>query len=155
AAALSLPQQRYQTLAQEEDFFARLKTGLAAIPGVEAVTAAAGAPPQGGGIFFNLSIEIEGRPPEPPAPNLVRPFSQVDPDYFRTLRIPLLQGRTFNADDTPNAPLALIINEEVARHYWPQANPVGQRMRLGKEGKWMTIVGVVGNVNLGKPGDGF
>jgi putative ABC transport system permease protein len=155
AATLSLPQQRYQTLAQEEDFFNRAKTHLAALPGIEAVTAAAGVPPQGGGITFDLDIEIEGRPPEPPDSKLILPFSYIDPAYFQTMRIPLLQGRTFGAEETVNAPPAMIINEEMARRYWPQQNPVGQRIRFSKDGKWKTVVGVVGDVKIGRPGDGF
>ncbi|MEP7340698.1 MAG: ABC transporter permease [Acidobacteriota bacterium] len=155
AATLSLPQQRYQTLAQEEDFFSRAKTSVAALPGVEAVTAAAGVPPQGGGITFDLDIEIEGRPPEPPDSKLILPFSHIDPAYFQTMRIPLLQGRSFGAEETVNAPPAMIINEEMARRYWPQQNPVGQRIRFSKDGKWKTVVGVAGDVKIGRPGDGF
>jgi putative ABC transport system permease protein len=155
AATLALPQQRYQTLSQETEFYQRLKENLAGVPGIEAVMTAAGVPPQGGGIRFELAVEIEGRAPEPPDPKLILPYSHVDPEYFQTLRIPLLQGRTFGAEDTVNAPPALIINEEMARRYWPHENPVGQRLRFSKEGKWETVVGVVGDVNIGKPSDGF
>lgn len=155
AATLSLPSQRYSTLAQEEEFFSRLNTTLAATPGIESVTAAAGVPPRGGGITFDLAVEIEGRPPEPADPKMVLPFSHIDPAYFQTLRIPLLQGRSFGVEDTVNAPPAMIINEKMARRYWPNENPVGQRIRFSKDGKWKTVVGVVGEVNLGKPGDGF
>jgi len=155
AADLSLTQRRYPTLAQEEDFFNRLQTITKAIPGIESVTVAAGVPPQGGGITFNLEIEIEGRAPEPPDPKLVLPFSHIDSHYFQTLRIPVLQGRAFGAEDTLNAPPAMIINEEMARRYWPNGSPIGQRIRFSKEGKWQMVVGVVGDVALGKPGDGF
>lgn len=155
AADLSLTQRRYQTLAQEEDFFNRLNATIKAVPGVESVTVAAGVPPQGGGITFDLEVEVEGRAPEPPDPKMVLPFSHIDPHYFQTLRIPILQGRTFGAEDTVNAPQAMIINEEMARRYWPNENPVGRRIRFSKDGKWKTVVGVAGDVTLGKPGDGF
>ncbi len=155
AADLSLPQRRYQTLAQEEDFFDRLKTMITAIPGVESVTVAGGVPPGGGGITFDLDIEIEGRAPEPPDPKLILPFSHIDPNYFRTLRIPILQGRAFGAEDAIDAPPAMIVNEEMARRYWPNESPVGKRIRFSKRDKWMTVVGVVGDVTVGKPGDGF
>lgn len=155
AADLSLPQRRYQTLAQQEEFFSRLNAMITGIPGVEAATVAAGVPPQGGGITFNLDIEIEGRAPEPRDPNLILPFSQIDPNYFRSLRIPILQGRAFGAEDTINAPPAIIINKEMVHRYWPNENPVGRRIRLRKDGKWMTVAGVVGDVTLGAPGEGF
>ena len=155
AATLSLPPQRYSTLEQEEEFFSNLKNNLAATPGIESATAAMGVPPQGGGIRFNLEVEVEGRPPEAADPKMVLPFSHIDDAYFQTLRIPILQGRAFNAEDTVNAPPAMIINERMARRYWPNENPVGQRIRFGKEAKWETVVGVAGEVNLGKPGDGF
>jgi len=155
AADLNLSPLRYQTLAQEEDFFDRLKTMIATIPGVESATVAIGAPPQGGGITFGLDIEVEGRAPEPPDPKLILPFNYADPNYFSALRIPILRGRAFSAEDAINAPPAMIINEEMARRYWPNENPVGKRIRFSKEGKWMTVVGVAGDVNLGKPGDGF
>jgi putative ABC transport system permease protein len=155
AAELSLAQQRYQTLAQEEDFFDRLNAMISSIPGVEAVTVAAGVPPRGGGITFNLEVEVEGRAPEPPDPKLVLPFSQIDPHYFQALRIPILQGRAFGTEDTINAPPSMIINSEMARRYWPNETPIGRRIRFSKDGKWKTVVGVVGDVTLGKPGDGF
>ena len=155
AATLSLPQQRYQTLAQEVDFFEQLKTRLLATPGVEEVTFAGGVPPQGGGIAFDMDVEIEGRPPEPFDSKQVLPFSHVDPNYFQTMRIRLLGGRTFGPEDTPTAPPVMIINEVMARHYWPNGDPIGQRLRFSKTGKWYTIVGVTGDVNLGKPGMGY
>ncbi|HMV48572.1 MAG TPA: ABC transporter permease, partial [Blastocatellia bacterium] len=155
AATLTLPQQRYQTPAQETEFFAQLRTRLLATPGIESVSVAGGVPPRGGGITFDLQIEAEGRAPVASGSEMVLPFSDVDADYFRALRIPILQGRAFNAEDTVSAPPAVIINEEMARRYWPNENPVGLRLRLRKTDKWYTVVGVAGEVNLGKPGDGF
>ncbi len=155
AATLSLPQQRYQTLAQEVDFFEQLKTRLLATAGVEEVTFAGGVPPQGGGIAFDMDVEIEGRSPEPFDSKQVLPFSHVDPNYFQTMRIRLLGGRTFGPEDTPTAPPVMIINEVMARHYWPNGDPIGQRLRFSKTGKWCTVVGVTGDVNLGKPGIGY
>ena len=84
AATLSLPQQRYQTLAQEEDFFAQLKARMLAMPGVEAVTVAGGAPPQAGGITIGIDVEIEGRPPEP--------FDSKGIPPWRTVPMPSSRG---------------------------------------------------------------
>lgn len=154
-AVFSLPQQRYQTLAQEAEFFAQLTAQLSAAPGIEAVTVAAGVPPQGGGITFDLDVEVEGRAPEKFPSTQVLPFSHVDANYFQTLRIPLLQGRNFSAEDTPTAPKVMIINEEMARQYWPHESPLGRRLRFSKTADWTTVVGVTGDVNIGKPGRGY
>jgi putative ABC transport system permease protein len=72
----------------------------------------------------------------------------VSPAYFSVLRIPLLQGRTFSDRDTIEAPLVAIVNQEMARQYWPGTTPVGRQIRaeIGPREKTMTIVGVVGNV---------
>ncbi len=99
-----------------------------------------------------MEVEIEGHPPEPFDPKQVLPFSHVDPNYFQAMRIPLLKGRTFGPEDIPTAPPAMIINEVMARHYWPNGDPIGQRLRFSKTGKWYTVVGVTGDVNIGKPG---
>jgi putative ABC transport system permease protein len=70
----------------------------------------------------------------------------VDSAYFRTMRIPLLQGRTFGQQDTPQAPLAAVINQTMARRFWPSGSPLGKVIFWG--GRRLTIVGVVGNVQI-------
>lgn len=71
----------------------------------------------------------------------------VGDDYFRVMRIPLLHGRTFGAADLPNAPWSAVINESMARQYWPNGDAVGRVVRWG--GRPLTIVGVVGDVRIG------
>ncbi|HEX5180481.1 MAG TPA: ABC transporter permease [Gemmatimonadaceae bacterium] len=71
----------------------------------------------------------------------------VGDDYFRVMRIPLLRGRTFGAADVPSAPWSAVINESMARHYWPNGDAVGRVVRWG--GRPLTIVGVVGDVRVG------
>ncbi len=72
----------------------------------------------------------------------------VTPDYFRTMNIPLRVGRFFTAADNENAPDVALVNEALARKYWPGGNPLGKRLRTGFEGKgkWASIVGVVGDI---------
>ena len=78
-----------------------------------------------------------------PLSNLV----YVSPDYFATLGLPLRQGRTFNADDRAGRPAVVIINETMARTFWPGENPVGRRIGDSdpNEPNWLEIVGVVGD----------
>ncbi len=155
AADLSLPEHRYQTGELQGAFFERLKASMAAMPGVESVTVAGGVPPTGGGMSFDLDIEIEGRPTLPKDKSLILPFNRVDQDYFKVMRIPILRGRPFRDEDRSNPERLLIINEEMSRKLWPNENPIGQRIRFSASAPWRLVVGVAANVSVGKPGSGF
>ena len=95
-------------------------------------------------------ITIEGytRAPgeNPPVPG----WNAIDPDYFRTLGIPLLRGRAFAESDAGGAPLVAIIDRFLARKYWPNSDPIGAKIRRGIEEKdpLVTVVGVVGSVKV-------
>ncbi len=94
-------------------------------------------------------LTIENRPPASPAAVPSVPYRVLGPDYFRAMRVPLLQGRHFIDADRSDAPGVVIINEALARHFWPNENPTGHRIRRGgldSRGPWMTVVGVVSNV---------
>lgn len=81
-------------------------------------------------------------------------FSVVSPVYFTTMRIPLLGGRDFSDRDGANAPPVAIISQNLARHSFPHRDPVGQKILCGLDlvsMKWMTIIGVVGNVRMNGP----
>jgi len=71
-------------------------------------------------------------------------YASVSDDYFRTLRIPLREGRTFDASDSAGAPPTAVISESMARRYWPDGRALGSRVRLA--GAQVTIVGIVGDV---------
>ena len=72
--------------------------------------------------------------------------TRVSPEYFETLGIPLIEGRLFTAADTPETPPVAVINETMARRYWPKESAIGKRFRLGEEtGSAYEVVGVVGN----------
>ena len=74
----------------------------------------------------------------------------VSPDYFRTMRIPFLQGRGFTDQDADGTPSVVIVSESLAKRCWPNQTPLGRRIRIGlkpDEGPWVTVVGVVGDVN--------
>ena len=76
-------------------------------------------------------------------------FRRILPNYFRAMEIPLLQGREFDQRDTGGKPDVVIINQKLARRYWPDNDAVGKRIRVGpsENEPWLTVVGVVGNVS--------
>ena len=79
-------------------------------------------------------------------------FDAIYGDYFESLGIPLLAGRTFTVNDRPDSPLVVIVSQSMAQHSWPGQNPIGKRMHVGNPKKglpWATVVGVVGNTRIG------
>src|SRR4030095_737252 len=74
---------------------------------------------------------IEGRPPLPVGVFNMAKYRPTSPGYFETIGIPLLRGRTFSFTDTADAPWVVIINQAMARQYWGEQDPVGQRLRFG------------------------
>jgi putative ABC transport system permease protein len=117
-------------------FYESLIARLAALPGVASAAGGSSLPfagPNSANVFG-----IEGRE-FPPGERPDTDFRIVTPEYFTTLAIPLLRGRTFTGADTTDAP-AVIVNATLARRFL-QGDPIGQRLRFG-EGPWMTVVGV-------------
>src|SRR5262249_21618323 len=92
------------------------------------------------------SFLIEGRPPLPVGTHSVTKYRPVSTGYFQTIGIPLLRGRTFTSADTAQAPWVVVINESMAREYWPAENPIGRRILVGGGPPWRTVIGVVGDV---------
>ena len=91
-------------------------------------------------------FRIEGRE-TPEGDNPRGDWLAVTPGYFESLGIPLVAGRTFADADHRQAPLAAVINEELARYYWPEGDALGKRIRSGGDvTAWMTVVGIVGDV---------
>lgn len=94
-----------------------------------------------------VELYIDGRPElaEGGPPEVF--YETTDPNYFRTLGITLLRGRSFSAHDTRDQPRVAIVNEAVARRFWPSGDALGKRIGFdGLEGPWFTIVGIVSNV---------
>jgi predicted permease len=125
---------------------------IAALPGVQAVGGISN-------IFFldetrthALRI-VEGHSPEPVSAWTQLVWAQVSGDYFQAMGIPLLQGRFFNQHDGPKSPPVAIVNEALARRYWPHENPVGKRLKgfdpRGQHDDWLTVVGVVRDIRSG------
>lgn len=156
-ATVSLPESRYAEDAARLAFARELVAEARALPGVESA-AAATAIPFGGSFSANV-ISVEGyvrRPGE----SLLAPFQTlVTSDYFETLGIPLLEGRTFDERDREGSLPVVVVDRWLAERYWPGESALGKRIALGapdldEEPRWMTVVGVVGEVRMATLGAG-
>jgi predicted permease len=119
-------------------FFRELLRRTSALPGVESVSMASTVPLDFGGTS-SMSLDIAGYAPGPEEDVTVELY-QVGPDYFRTMGIPLVAGRDFTLQDDQDAPLAMVINESMARRYWAGRDPIGGTVRIGQ--KDFKVVGV-------------
>jgi putative ABC transport system permease protein len=119
---------------------------LAQIPTVESVAIATDVPLAGSNAMF---FTAEGQSPVT-AQNVPRAYAhRVSPEFFRTMRIPMLAGRTFNESEMQGLSEAVIVTEAVVRRFWPGQDPIGKRIKQGGAGSknpWQTIVGVVNDM---------
>ena len=148
---IGLSGQRYSTSEAEDAFFGQLYDRLAALPGVVAVGGFGNLPLRGGS---SASLAIEGRPvPEGKLPEVG--YQPISDDLFKAMRIPLKRGRTFGPDDRTQSPRVVIVSEGAAKQYWPNADPIGSRIRLGPNPNepWSTVVGIAGDVRMGTAGE--
>lgn len=146
-AGVTLPPAKYREPDQRGAFFKQLIERLRSLPGVETASATSTVPLSGGG--WGRSLTVEGYPVLSVGQAPMIQHTVVTPDYFRTMGIGMVSGRDFTDSDANGAPLVTIIDERLAREYWPNENPVGKRIRFGPpedNEPWHTIVGVVGTV---------
>jgi predicted permease len=145
-AGILLSRRKYPEENQRVAFYKQLIEKVAALPGVEAVGAAMVTPLSDKD--YVLPFMIQGRPPYPAGRGPTTNYYSVTPGYFKAMGIPLLRGRLFTERDTKDAPRVVIINETMAKRFFPGEDPIGKRLDLGdaREPDWEEIVGVVGDV---------
>ena len=125
---------------------------LNAIPGVEESAFTCCLPIRG---QFGLPFAIVGRPIDPAKGSPGAGWMNASPGYYKVFKIPVLRGREFTDADTASSPRVVLINEELAKQYFPKENPIGQQILVGKgmgppfEEPARQIVGVVGNTHEG------
>jgi putative ABC transport system permease protein len=154
---INLPSSRYQDNPRVTALYDQLLEQVRALPGVVSAAATSGLP------LTNASgdtvFRIEGRPSTGVVDQTMPPdrsayghvyFWKVTPDYFKTMGIALRQGRALQASDDANAPPIVVINETMARSFWPNESPLGKRIQLfaSQNMPWAEIVGVVRDVPL-------
>jgi len=143
---VGLPELQFPDKDMPARFFEQLIPKLAALPGAESAGATTSLPAAG-----NIGVSafiLEGEP-EPKQLQDARTLRQltVTPGYFQTTRIPLLRGRDFSVADTKDAPRVAVIDDDGARAWFPNQDPIGHQLRLldkpGEPPRWATIIGVV------------
>ena len=164
--SVSLPEKKYEKVEAWAGFYNRLVENIRALPGVESVAAASGLPLGNNG--WQTGFRIEGRPDPPPDQIPLMEACLVTPDYFKAMNIPVLRGRVF-ADSDNRSHLAgqdlsklnedqlfirgatkIVIDEEFAKRYWPNEDPIGRRLVFGsrEDPRQLEIIGVVGRVKM-------
>ncbi len=126
-------------------FFEQVLERVRALPGVESAGVVSQLPL--GGNLDRYGVHVEGKSLPNPEEDPSADRYSITPGYLRAMRIPLLRGREFDARDVVSSPPVAVVNESMAREFWPGEDPVGKRFRMGDtKGPWKTVVGVVGDV---------
>ncbi|MGE0866315.1 MAG: ABC transporter permease [Vicinamibacterales bacterium] len=136
---------RLTTADARRAYYAEWFERLEALPGVTAVGGTTRIPL--GSTSVTTSVQVEGK--DVPVAELPEvEFRRAMHDYFEAMGIPIRRGRGFTAEDGPNAPSAVIVNEAMARRVFGQEDPIGQHIRTGPNpsGAWSTVVGVIGDI---------
>jgi predicted permease len=161
AVDLALPGARYPAAVQQRQFFSDLLARAATAPGVVSAALTNAIPLDGK--MAGMSIDIEGQPPQRPDQERSARYRIVSADFFRTLGIPVVEGRVFAASDAriavpllrwypqqpqpegfeqPQPPPVAVVNQTMARQCWPGMSPVGRRFKM-LFSPWITVVGIV------------
>jgi len=144
-AGVSLTNARYHDPARQIAFFESVVERLRGLPGIESAAVASAVPFNAGQQTFS----IQGQPVLPAAERRKARYFAVSPDYFRVLRIPLIEGRAFRKSDDGRGPRVAIVNRALAERFFPGQNAMGRYIGIdrgqGAEPGWSEIVGIAGN----------
>jgi putative ABC transport system permease protein len=141
---IALPETRYSGV-KVALFYKQLLERLQTLAGAESAGIARNLPLSGSDASLNFIVE--NRPVESSAEQPRAKYRAASADYFTGLGIPLVRGRYFDRTDGEKTPCVVVINNTMARRFWPGEDPVGKRMKAGFDGsQWCTIVGIAGDV---------
>ncbi|HMJ05084.1 MAG TPA: ABC transporter permease, partial [Chthoniobacterales bacterium] len=144
---VDLSETKYPDNPKRTAFFDEVVRRTQALPGVRSVAVAGNLPFTYNG--DSMPIGVEGVPDPPPDQHPDVIFRAIGPGYFSTMGIPLVRGRDFNDQDNLDANLVVVVSEKTARHYWPNDDPIGKRIKNGStttDAPWRTVIGVVKDV---------
>ena len=145
--SLVLPAAKYKEEPQRAAFYSDLVRRVEELPGVTSAALVNHLPL--GGSNSSTSFLVEGIPAPPPGQEFEGRYRVCTPNYFHTMGIAVLKGRAFTEQDKAGSQPVIIINETLARRYWPNTDPIGKRMRYTgppEQNSWMQVVGVVQDV---------
>jgi putative ABC transport system permease protein len=142
--AYRVPRTKYPTAAQQSQFHREVVEKIKAVPGILAATSVRAVPLGGNGNNAEFALTDRPEPPAAERPQALLNFA--DPDFFSTMRIPVLRGRVFSQRDQEGRTYAIVINETLARRYFNGRDPIGQHLRIPSIRQTGEIVGVVGDV---------
>jgi predicted permease len=144
---VALPHSRYPEAAQVAAGFEQIEAGVRRIPGVQSASMISSLPLEGGGFYLGRAFLAEGQAEPPATADFNAQWVVTQPESLRTMGIPLLQGRYFDARDIQGAGPVMIISQSMARQMFPNQNPLGQRVRSWRdENVYREVVGVVGDI---------
>ena len=145
AARVTLPVGKYKDDEQRAQIYPQVLDRVKNVPGVQSVGGVLSLPMGGDNFNLGRAVLLEGKAPVPEE-SVDAMYSVVTPDYFKTLQIPLQQGRTFTDHDDAQSAKVVIVNEKMARQLWPGESPIGRRFSIWRDEKFSReVVGVVGD----------
>ena len=144
-ARFELPWQKYNDRNKIDRFAKALLDKVGALPGVQEAAVSSNGPLMGG---WQTGFWREEKPRPQPSDMLNADLEVVGGDYFQTLQVPLLHGRTFNERDTKDSPRVIVIDQALAEQYFPGENPIGKRLGVdaGNDGEGYAMSEIVGVV---------
>jgi putative ABC transport system permease protein len=147
ALSVNLAEVKYPDTARRTAFFEEVVRRVQALPGVKSVAAAGNLPFTYNGDSTVIGVEGIPDPPIDQWPDVI--WRTIGPGYFSTMGIPLVRGREFTDADTLDTQLGVLVSEKTVKHYWPNQDPIGKRLKLGGtagDSPWHTVIGVVKDV---------
>ena len=142
AVRMSAPENRYGTVPRLGRYQDDLLQALRAVPAVEAAALANNLPSSRISAIRSYVLEGETEPRE-------AQYGVVSRDYFRTLDIPMVQGRSFGSEESREGPRVAVVDQAMAQEAWPGESPLGKRFRLTDSEDWLTVVGVSASIRGG------
>ncbi len=138
-----LPRPKYKEPEIQWNFHRQVVERLQEVPGVESAALVRGLPFSGNGGTSKIILPDRELPPKGMEPEVM--FNTAMPKYFETIGIPLLKGRLFGSQDLANTPDVVVINQTMARRFWPDQDPLGKQIKFPGQDSAATVIGVVGD----------
>jgi putative ABC transport system permease protein len=138
-----LPRSKYREVTGQASFHRQVMERIREVPGVQSVALVRGLPFSGNGATTAITLPDRETPPKGHEPEVM--FNTATPNYFETMGIPFIKGRLFDDHDQPNTTPVVIINQSMARKFWPDQDAIGKQVVSVEDGTKVNVIGVVGD----------